>query len=128
MGNHGGNLEIANKRAKAVTFYLKTESPPSYTCVDVLTEELFWEIMPPDTSWSGTDSDAIFHTWRGTDFDVTYQQWSTYDAMAQAKPAEDGFLDSLRQRDLEFLNRSVQIVVDEGDVWTTDVKYRGHSN
>ena len=54
--------------------------------------------------------------WKRTNFDVAHKPWQNHREMVNAKPVQD----SLRL-DLEFLNRSVQIIIEEGDCWTKSV-------
>ena len=51
---------------------------------------------------------------KGKGFDVIYEPWQSYGQMKNKKPADDGSRDSLRYQQLEFLNRTVQIIIEEG--------------
>lgn len=98
------NLEIANQRAEAVIYYLTMADPTSYTrekCKDALDTRHIWNHV--------TTSDSI---WRVMNFDVIYNPWKKYNDMVEFKPANDALQDGTRQRDLEFLNRSVQIIIE----------------
>ena len=74
-----------------------------------------------DTTESGTrltfamsDSNPVKQ--KGKGFDITYKPWQSYEEMAKAKPVQD----SLRL-DLEFLNRTVQIIIEESGCLTKAV-------
>ncbi len=54
-------------------------------------------------------------------FDVIYEPWQSYGQMKNEKPADDGSLDSLRYHQLEFLNRTVQVIIEEGGCLTKEV-------
>ena len=49
--------------------------------------------------------------WKGQNFDVAYKPWQSYKDMADNKP-EKGNSPQSRQRDIEFRNRSVQIIIE----------------
>ena len=100
------NYQIANERAEAFIYFLTLKDPKSYTrenCKDALNNSLIWKI-------GECTSDS---TWKGKGFTVTYNPWKVHKQMTDAKLVKDGSLDN-RRRALEFLNRTVQIIVEEG--------------
>ncbi len=121
------NLEIANQRAEALIYFLTTEPYDSIKCKSALDNHSRWgreEGKPytrgrPDTlewkdsSFTVTYADSPCVQWKKSHFIVTYKPWQNYDDMVNAKPVQDK-----KRLDLEFLNRSVQIIIEEGDCWT----------
>ena len=100
------NRDIANQRAEAVIYYLTMADITQDSlkkCRDALNDSLIWDSVKSDSIWQGKNFVAI------------YNPWETYGDMAKAKPAEDDSSGGSRQRDLEFLNRTVQIIVKGGD-------------
>ena len=130
------NCEIANQRAEALIYFLTTEPYNSTKCKSALDNDGRWgreEGKPyargrPDTlewkdsSFTVTYADSPRVQWKRSHFIVTYKPWQNYDDMEKVKPVQD----SLRL-DLEFLNRSVQIIIEEGDCWTKSVDSIGQS-
>ena len=105
------NCEIANQRAEALIYFLMLPDSISYypeECKKALNDSLIWASVKSDSIWDGQG------------FTVTYKPWESHEKMAQAKPVQD----SLRL-DLEFLNRSVQIIIKGGDCWTKSVDNTG---
>ena len=102
------NLQIANERAEALIYFLMLPDSRSYDqkeCKAVLKNGLIWQDMKPDS------------TWEGTNFDLAYKPWESYNEMDNKKPLKNP-LENLqkeegRQLDREFLNRSVQIIIEE---------------
>ena len=99
------NREIANQRAEALIYFLTLANSKIYnqdSCKVALNDSLISKQVKSDSIW------------RGQGFAVTYKPWQSHKEMVNAKPVQD----SLRL-DLEFLNRTVQIIVEEGgDCWT----------
>ena len=96
------NCEIANQRAEALIHFLMLPPDSIYTekkCKDVLDNSSIWKHAESDSTWKVPDSDVT----------VIYEPWTSPAMMKEAKPVRD----SLRL-DLEFLNRSVQIIIEEG--------------
>lgn len=96
------NCEIANQRAKALFYFLMLDDPKSYTqaeCKAIL-----------EKRHAKSDS-----TWDGQDFKMTYKPWQNYAEMdsANTKPIQDNL-----RLDLEFLNRTVEIIIEEGGCLT----------
>ena len=91
------NCEIANQRAEALIYFL-TLGDSKYdqeSCKAVLDSKEY----------------AEGGTWPGTNFDVSYKPWESYEEMKPNKP-EKGNSPQSRQRDIEFRNRSVQIIIE----------------
>ena len=133
------NCQIANERAEALIYFLTLPDSISYDpeiCKDDLDDGHRWGRMEkglythtmPDTSvWRKMGFDVTYelrqsHTrtmpdtvvvWKGQNFDVAYKPWQSYKDMADNKP-EKGNSPQSRQRDIEFRNRSVQIIIEEG--------------
>ena len=102
------NCEIANERAEALIYFLKLADTIQYTtkgCKATLDDSLIWK--------GRAKSDSI---WKAPGFDVTYKPWPSYAEMDSAKPAQDS-----RRPDLEFLNRTVQIIIEDGGCLTKPV-------
>ena len=140
------NCEIANQRAEALIDFLTLPESIRYTeegCKAVLDSSRIWgrvenklciREMPDTVRWKALHFDVKIDTTesrlrlnfamsdsnsvkqKGKGFNIAYQPWQSYDEMKRAKPVQD----SLRL-DLEFLNRSVQIIIEEGDCWTKAV-------
>ena len=102
------NYLIANERAEALIYFLTLDDPKSYTlgkCKDALSDRLIGKRARSDSIWIGQG------------FTMTYNPWDSHIQMTDAKLVKDGSLDE-RRRDLEFLNRSVQIIIEEGGCLT----------
>ena len=69
-------------------------------------------------TFSVSDSDTVGQKRKG--FDVIYEPWQNHAAMTEAKLIKDGTLNS-RRRGLEFLNRMVEIIIEDGGCLTTEV-------
>ena len=96
------NCEIANQRAEALIYFLMLDDPKSYTqakCKDVLEKRY---------AKSGS-------TWDAQGFKMNYKPWQNYAEMdsANTKPIQDNL-----RLDLEFLNRTVEIIIEEGGCLT----------
>lgn len=68
-------------------------------------------------TFSVSDSDTDGQKRKG--FDVIYEPWQNHAAMTKAKLIKDGTLNS-RRRGLEFLNRMVEIIIEDGGCLTTE--------
>ena len=53
--------------------------------------------------------------------DVIYEPWQNHEEMKGTKPTDDGSLPKPRHYPLEFLNRTVQIIIEEGGCLTKEV-------
>ena len=114
------NYQIANERAQALIYFLTLNVPKSYTmgeCKKALNDSLIWKIEE-------CMSDS---TWKGKGFTVTYNSWKGHEQMTKAKLVKDGSLDN-RRRTLEFLNRTVQIIIEDGGCLTKEEDNTGQSN
>ena len=54
-------------------------------------------------------------------FDVIYEPWQSYGQMKNEKPADDGSRPEPLHYPIEFLNRTVQIIIEEGGCLTKEV-------
>ena len=133
------NCEIANQRAEALIFWLvlpdsvfgdKGPGAIDTLFVNALNNHRLWgrkngdpcrrDNTPDSTAWKergfqGTILELADTTriWKTRNYHVLYKPWPDYKAMAKAKPADDGSVDDWRQPDLEFLNRTAQISIEE---------------
>lgn len=120
------NYQIANERAKAFIYFL-TLNDPKYTlekCKDALNDSLIWKSVEPDSNWEGTGftmtpDDSAGVQWKGPHFIVNYKPWESHIQMTKAKLVKDGTLDN-RRHALEFLNRTVQIIIEDGGCLTKE--------
>ena len=127
------NCEIANQRTEALIYFLTTEQYDSTECQSVLNDDRRWGRVegnlctrgkPDSLAWKGSDfivtyDDSPRVQWKGPLFTLTYKPWESYDEMALEKPADDSPSGVLRHPGLEFLNRTVQITIEEGgDCWS----------
>ena len=127
------NCEIANQRAEALIYYLTTEKYDSTECKNVLNDDRRWGRLegklcarerPDILAWKGSDFTVTYDDsprvqWEGPLFTVTYEPWKSSEEMATAKPADDGPPRDPPRPGLEFLNRTVQIIIEEGgDCWS----------
>ena len=55
--------------------------------------------------------------WKGPKFDVAYKPWQNYKEMETVKPADDSLPGS---HSLKFLNRTVQIIIEDGGCLTKE--------
>ena len=125
------NCEIANQRAEALIYFLTTEPYDSTECKTVLNDSLRWgreegklctRGRPDPLAWTGSgfivnyDDSQRVH-WKGPNLTVSYKPWESYDKMNKEKPLKNPPENSKnkedRQLDREFLNRSVQIIIEE---------------
>jgi len=98
------NCKIANERAEALIYFLTLADGKTYnldTCKAALKDSRIWQ--------GRAESDSI---WEGRGFTLDYNPWEKYAEMAAKKPEKDNSSQS-RQRDLEFRNRSVRIIIEE---------------
>ena len=127
------NRQIANERAEALIYFLTTEPYDSTKCRSALDDDGRWgrkEDKPytrgrPDTlAWKGsgftvTYDDSPRVQWEGSNLTVSYKPWESYNEMNKEKPLKNPPENSQnkedRQLDREFLNRSVQIIIEEGN-------------
>ena len=108
------NYQIANERAEALIYFLISEAPKSYTlgkCQDALNGGWIW---------GRAKSDSTGSTWVGEGFRVTYKRWLSHTEMTDAKLVRDGFWMARRPK-LEFLNRTVEIIIEDGGCLTMAV-------
>ena len=108
------NYQIANERAEALIYFLMSEDPKSYTlrkCQDALNGGWIW---------GRAKSDSTGSTWVGEGFKVTYKPWLSHAEMTDAKLVKDGSWIA-RRPSLEFLNRTVEIIIEEGGCLTKAV-------
>ena len=113
------NYKIANERAEAIIYFLTLADTIQYNpkrCKAALNDSLIWRGYPEPDS-----------TWEGQGFTVTYNPWESYAKMTEAKLVKDGSLDN-RRRDLEFLNRTVEIIIEDGGCLTKPVDNAGNSD
>ena len=117
------NCEIANQRAEALIYFLTLPDTIKYTmegCKTALEDDRRWGRVegkygrPDALAWNRSNFTVTYDDsprvqWEGSNLTVTYKPWENYDEMAKAKPVQDS-----QRRDLEFLNRSVQIIIEEG--------------
>ena len=61
-------------------------------------------------------------------FDVIYEPWQNYKDMKTEKPVNDGSRPKPRHYSLEFLNRTVQIIIEEGGCPTKEEDNAGKSD
>ena len=107
------NVRIANQRAQAVFHFLADSLNSKYD-----REKCQKALVDPDSMGTTTrnittgDPDSMG---TGPNFNVTYTPWKDPGSMKNNKPAQD----SLRL-DLEFLNRTVQIIIEEGNCWSVE--------
>jgi len=79
--------------------------------------------MPDTNAWKKRGVDVTYETrsdtivWKGSKFDVAYKPWQSYGEMETAKPADDSLQ---RSHSLKFLNRTVQIIIEEGGCLTKE--------
>ena len=66
-----------------------------------------------------TPEDSAGVQWEGPHFTVTYKPWESHIQMTEAKLVKDGTLDN-RRHALEFLNRTVQIIIEDGGCLTKE--------
>ncbi len=113
------NCEIANQRAEAVMGFLIEDG---YQCKAFL-EDSLWEL--PENKLCTRKMDEIsFGGDRGLAYDVTYRPWQNYEQMKRARPVNDGTLVGVRRYASEFLNRVVQITVENDACWRGEWKQR----
>lgn len=106
------NLQIANERAEAIVYYLtmhESKKSPAESCSSAVVNRLIWTRPVRD------ESDSI---WSCPNFEVIYNPWNDFDEMNSSKPRPNPHPGVLRQFDVEFLNRSVQIVIEKGSIRT----------
>ena len=106
------NYQIANERAEAIIYFLMSEDPESYTpgkCKDALNDGWIWKGHAKSNS-----------TWVGEGFTVTYKRWLSHTEMKDAKLVRDGSWMARRPK-LEFLNRTVEIIIEDGGCLTMAV-------
>ena len=111
-GSDSSNLRIANERAVAIFHHLTSDIPRS--------DSLAFEKCNQDlTNWNRKLSDRNSKEAESANYDIGYSHWESYEEMVKFKPAEDDSSKGRpRQPDLEVFNRSVQIIIKEGDSWT----------
>lgn len=113
------NCEIANQRAEAVVGMLVggQENLDFENCKTMLRDNKFGR-QPEKLCTRETN---IRKSLRLTNkhFDVIYSPWPNYKTMIDARPVDDGTLSSRRHK-AEFLNRAVQIVVNNEVCWRQD--------
>lgn len=134
------NCEIANRRAEALIYFLMLPDSIPYDstkCKSALENSSMWgrqenelctRSAVPDTSiWRDMGFDVTYEmrpdttiVWKRTNFDVAHKPWQSYEEMDGNKP-EQGSSPQSRQRDIEFRNRSVQIIIEEGSDWTETI-------
>ena len=105
------NNEIANRRAQAILYFLQTDTYNKDKCVKALKNG--WQFEPKDSN--------------PTRLKLTYESWNTYEQMSDQKPVNDGS-SANRKRDLEFLNRTVQIIIEDGGCLSNQVEKPTNSN
>ena len=130
------NCEIANQRAEALIYFLMLPNGKTYnldSCRVALENSSMWgrkenelctrSAMPDINAWKEMGFDVTYEeradttiVWKGPKFDVAYKPWKSYGEMEKTKPANDSLLGS---HGLKFLNRTVQIIIEDGgDCWT----------
>ena len=127
------NCEIANQRAEALIYFLMLPDSISYNpeeCEKALKNSSMWgrkenelctrSAMPDTSTWREMGFDVTYEmrsdttiVWKKTNFDVVHKPWQSYEEMDENKP-EKGSSPKSRQRDIEFRNRSVRIIIEEG--------------
>ena len=95
------NYQIAHERAEALIYFLTTESYTPQKCETALKNGWRWESEKSNSANGDLG------------FDITHETWPSYTDMKNAKIVDDGTPKN-RLRDLEFLNRTVQIIIEEG--------------
>ena len=116
-GSDTFNHMIAEQRAEALIYYLTLADSIKYTqenCESAVTEKRIWQ---------GQGSAKSDSTWTipGYKVAVNYNPWDDYSVMELAKLAKDGSSGN-RKRAIEFLNRAVQVIIDEGGCLTEEVE------
>lgn len=101
-----GNLAIANRRGRVIARFLADESENFADCKP---DE---PISCPPSSETG-DGDCLA---KGGSYIVRYRDWPNYRAMRRFSPADDGGRPAPHYP-LEFLNRTVHIVVMNNACW-----------
>ena len=142
------NYQIANQRAEALIYFLTLPESIPYApekCEAALDSSSIWgrnnelgpRVMPDTARWNTLGfnvineletrrrltfamSDANPVKQRGKGFDVIYEPWQSYGEMKKNKPVNDGSRPKPRHYPLEFLNRTVQIIIEEGGCLTKD--------
>ena len=118
------NCEIANQRAEALVYFLTTEQYDLTECKTVLGEDDRWghgrsnlrtpgrpnTLLWERSNFNVTYDDSLVQ-WKGPNLTVSHRPWEKYEKMENNKPMKNPNKD--RQLDLEFLNRSVQIIIEE---------------
>ncbi len=121
------NCQIANERAEALIYFLMTEPYDSTKCRPALKDDDRWgreegkpytRGRPDPLAWTGSGfivnyDDAQRVHWEGPNLTVTYKPWKNYKEMKNNKPLKNPPGKEDRQLDREFLNRSVQIIIEE---------------
>ena len=142
------NCEIANRRAEALIYFLTLPDSIPYDlteCKSALEDsssmwgrqenELCTRSAMLDTNaWKERGFDLTYETrsdtivtivWKGPKFDVVHKPWQSYEEMDRNKPEKNPLENSKnkedRQLDREFLNRSVQITIEDGSDWTETI-------
>ena len=136
------NCEIANQRAEAIIYFLTSKSDKVSNCRAALNERTRWgraknELCTRarlDSSVWNEDSIKVTYeprhiynrgitdsvnVWQGQGFEMTFQPWQCHEQMKKARLVKDGTLDN-RREGLEFLNRTVQIIIEDGGCLTTE--------
>ena len=110
------NCEIANQRAEAVVGMLieEQEDLNFENCKTILRDNKYGR--QPGKLCTRETNDCNSLRLKSKHFDVIYSPWHSYKKMIDARPADDGTLSSRRQK-AEFLNRVVQIVVNNDVCW-----------
>lgn len=103
------NLKIANQRAEAVVYFLMLDDAKKYNTKACSTA------LDGNAIRKNLDTEKSDSIWKGTDFDVVYKPWNAFAQMDSSKPEPNPFPAGHRQFDLEFLNRSVEIIVETGE-------------
>lgn len=89
--------------------------------VTVSTEKVNDESKQLRFTFSVSDSDTGAGKQKQKGFDVIYEPWQNHEEMKAAKPADDGSRPKPRHYPIEFLNRTVQIIIEEGGCLTKEV-------
>lgn len=137
------NYQIANQRAEALIYFLTLPESIEYDpeeCKAALDSSSIWgrsnengtRVEPDTVWWNALHFDVTIDTFKsgqrltfamsdsnpikqqGKGFDVIYEPWQSYGKMKDAKQVNDGTLPKPRHHPLEFLNRTVQIIIEEG--------------
>ena len=103
--SHTFNLDISNQRSHAIIYFLTTEKPTFYGCKAALNDSGRWRRSE----------------WMEPGYKVIYEPWQTHAKMSEAKTVKDGTLNN-RRKNLEFLNRTVQIIIEDGGCLTKEVE------